>query len=119
MSCVYICIYDNARNEEGYLHLANKPKKGSRRLAYSLLFRRRRVFASVTVVIHDESVALEVVETTLLKEVLGFLEEEDSVPLRNHLQDVRQGSLDFKGVEPKVTKTHHVEGCFHFHNGNT
>ena len=84
-----------------------------------MLSRRRRVFASVAVGIHDEFVALEVVETTLLKEILGFLEEEDSVPFRNHLQDVRQGSLDFKRVEPEVTNTHHVGGCFHCHNGNT
>ena len=55
-----------------------------------MLFRRTRVLDSVIVRRHDEFVALEVVGATLPKEVIGFVEEEDSNPLSSHLQDVRQ-----------------------------
>ena len=37
-----------------------------------------------------EFVALEVLRTTLLKKDIGFIKEEDSIPLSSHLEDVRQ-----------------------------
>ncbi len=49
----------------------------------------------------------------LFEKDVGFVEEEDGVPLRDHLKHVAEGGFDLIRGCSKVAGGHHVERCSH------
>jgi hypothetical protein len=61
----------------------------------------------------DKFVAFEIVGWACLEKDVAFVEEQNGVPLCNHLKNVGQFGFDLIRVDPEIAGGHHIQRSMH------